>query len=266
MLKKNIVILTITVFLIFQVNKAETASCGTCNQLDIGRVSLTFDDGYKNLYEKVFPILSLKKIPATAFIITSRIGDGDHINWNQVWELYWDYGWEIGNHTKSHLDLTKLIDDAQIRTEILDAQTAFIAHGILDVVAFAPPFGAFDSRTTAAVKNLGLTSQRQAWPEDKNDPFNYPDNCTFNPLAINVMQVKNNTDITVIRSRIRQAADDKKWLVLAMHGVVTGTPANNDEITTTKLGEIADYINSQAIEAVTISRGAGRVLYYQNKP
>lgn len=43
---------------------------------DRPRVALTFDDGYQNFYEKVFPVLQALEIPATLFVPVAFVGGG----------------------------------------------------------------------------------------------------------------------------------------------------------------------------------------------
>ena len=234
--------------------------------LDKPRVSLTFYDGYDNLYSVVRPILNRYSIPATTYIVTDWVDSPGHITWSQIQYLYWNLGWEIGNHTRSHAHLTTL-SDSQIQDQIIQAQNDFINHGIMNVVSLASPYGEFDYRTTQAVKEIGITTQRQAWTED--DAFNYPDNYDFDPLAINVVSVKKSTLFSQIKTRIDQAVNEKKWLVLVIHEVVN-TPADDYQISSLTMQNIAYYIYTLKltgkIEPVTISRGAGRVMYYQNLP
>jgi len=241
-----------------------SANCGFGTTLDKPKISLTFDDGYDELYTIVRPILYRYGIPATIYIVTDWIGDSEHITWDEGQVLHWNYGWEIGNHTRSHANLTTL-SDSQIRDQILEAQTEFINHGILNVVSLAPPYGEFDDRTTRVVKELGITTQRQAWTED--DAFNYPDNFDFDPLSINVVSVRRSTTLSQIKSQINQAVSGKKWLVLVIHEVVS-VPVDDYQISINMLQNIATYIYSLKlvgkIEAGTISRAAGRVLYFQN--
>ena len=77
------------------------------------RAAITFDDGYDGVYNNAFPILTKYEIPATVFIIGNNTINpkGSHksnlLNKSQIKKLA-DAGWEIGFHTTSHNNLSKL--------------------------------------------------------------------------------------------------------------------------------------------------------------
>lgn len=70
-------------------------------------VALTFDDGYGSFYAKAAPLLRRYGFRATVFIITDQVGKGDHVTWKQLEELVAE-GFEVGSHTRSHPDLTRV--------------------------------------------------------------------------------------------------------------------------------------------------------------
>ncbi len=101
---------------------------------------LTFDDGFKNWFTNVVPILKELEIPAAFFIPTKYIGLDLDQDWEQIapfyersWSGYygafefltWDEcrqiaaaGFTIGSHTHSHQRLTNLLPD-EARNELL---------------------------------------------------------------------------------------------------------------------------------------------------
>ena len=77
-------------------------------------ISLTFDNGYQEFYENVFPILTQKEYPATILISPSKVGKSttlgtikvDHLSWGTLKELsrngiiigaYEDAAWNIND-------------------------------------------------------------------------------------------------------------------------------------------------------------------------
>jgi peptidoglycan/xylan/chitin deacetylase (PgdA/CDA1 family) len=83
-------------------------------------IALTFDDGYLSISDKVLPVTQELGFSGTVFIISDMIGlkadqaravnsdiDRDMMNWRQLEELA-KSGFEIGAHTASHPDLTRL--------------------------------------------------------------------------------------------------------------------------------------------------------------
>jgi peptidoglycan/xylan/chitin deacetylase (PgdA/CDA1 family) len=219
-----------------------------------GYVSFTFDDGDKTLNSNVLPIFSKYSLPGTSYIVTDYVGDGGHVTWDQIATLQSKYGWEIGNHTKSHKSLIGLTDQ-EAMAEMQGAQTAFLAHNIKNVQAFAPPFGDFDARTLSLIKLTGfLTSSRQAWTE--SDAFNTPAN--FNPWEINVAGMRSDVTVSQAKALIDAAVKDKKWLVLVLHQIVSKT-SDIYQYKTANLDSIANYAStlkkSGKLDVVTVSQG-----------
>lgn len=75
-------------------------------------IALTFDDGPNYNTNKVLDILEKYNVPATFFILGSKIKGNEYILKRMV-----SSGMEIGNHTYSHLLLTKYQED-KIKEEI----------------------------------------------------------------------------------------------------------------------------------------------------
>jgi peptidoglycan/xylan/chitin deacetylase (PgdA/CDA1 family) len=117
-------------------------------------VVLTFDDGYASVYDTAFPLLQKYGMTATVFLRanaeTTRFANVPFpsmngramLSWRQVRELC-HYGIEIGAHTLSHPDLTRLAV-SQARDEIVRSKE--IIQDILGapVTSFAYPFGRYN--------------------------------------------------------------------------------------------------------------------------
>jgi peptidoglycan/xylan/chitin deacetylase (PgdA/CDA1 family) len=83
---------------------------------------ITFDDAYKSIHKYAFPILKQYNYTATLFVITEYVGKKnlwdnnlggktqEHLSWSDI-EYLSSAGWEIGSHTATHPDLTRLIYD-----------------------------------------------------------------------------------------------------------------------------------------------------------
>ncbi len=140
---------------------------------------LTFDDGYETVYSEAFPILQCYAMSATIFITTGEVGppgtadripscEGQRmLSWQQIQEMH-RCGVEIGAHTCTHPDLTRL-STARAKVEIANSKA--IIEDVLgaSVRSFAYPYGHYDSRSQAIAQQhfdcacsdiLSLVSQR----------------------------------------------------------------------------------------------------------
>lgn len=116
-------------------------------------VALTFDDGSdgKNV-AKILQILTTNKIKAT-FFITGKAAE----NHPQKIKDIVAQGHEIGNHSYSHPDFSKL-SAAQIKTELDKTEAAVKkAAGKSTKPYFRAPFGSVNDATLQAVGNQGYT-------------------------------------------------------------------------------------------------------------
>jgi peptidoglycan/xylan/chitin deacetylase (PgdA/CDA1 family) len=130
---------------------------------------VTFDDGFGNFFDNAFPVILRYNIKTILFITTDFI-DGKMsfdaffggsagvkpLSWRQIKEISGS-GVEIGSHTLSHPDLTKLSRDAAYR-EISESKKKIEDATGRKVRYFAYPFGsarAFNGRIKQLVKESG---------------------------------------------------------------------------------------------------------------
>jgi peptidoglycan/xylan/chitin deacetylase (PgdA/CDA1 family) len=122
---------------------------------------LTFDDGYADLLTTVAPVLRERGVPAVAFVVAGALGATN--GWDaragartmrllSARELGSLSGFEIGAHTRTHADLTRLGDE-DLGCEVSRAHLA--AAGLPVPRAFSYPYGRVDARTVGAVRSAG---------------------------------------------------------------------------------------------------------------
>jgi alpha-L-rhamnosidase len=141
-------------------------------------IVLTFDDGHKSDITNAAPLLSEYGFGAT-FFISEGLGvhdptmDGQFLDWDDIRTLH-NQGFEIGNHTKRHLDLTRLSED-QIRDEIRFIQRRCEEHQIPTPTTFCYPGFLHSPKVVDVVAELGFAfARRGVSPEyhDVNRGFN----------------------------------------------------------------------------------------------
>jgi peptidoglycan/xylan/chitin deacetylase (PgdA/CDA1 family) len=130
-------------------------------------VSLTFDDGYESVYTCVFPEMSERGITGTVFPVVGSIGRENHwdvrLSFKRFRHLSWDHlaelsrsGFEIGSHTISHRDLTRM-DVPRLRCELRDSKHMLEDRLGAGVRSIAFPFGRHNSRVIDEAVDAGYS-------------------------------------------------------------------------------------------------------------
>ncbi len=107
-------------------------------------VVLTFDDGYRDFYTDVFPILSKEKIKAVAYVVPGFFDQTNYLLTKQVLQLAKSPYVELGAHTMHHVylkDVAPLFASREIKDSKYQLEN--LIHK--PVVSFAYPYGAFDN-------------------------------------------------------------------------------------------------------------------------
>lgn len=127
-------------------------------------VAITFDDGFKNIYDLAFPVLKKFGFKATVFLVTGYCGRNnqwngqpewvpslDLLNWNEVVEMS-NNGIDFGAHTMSHPNLSKLLFQ-QATIEIVNSKSMIREHLGKDTMFFAYPYGEQTKEIKCIVKD-----------------------------------------------------------------------------------------------------------------
>lgn len=209
-----------------------------------GIVSLTFDDGWKSIYQNAIPILNNAGIKSTQYINPSRFTFPAYVTAQEVLAMQ-SSGHEIGSHTKTHPDLTTL-SAAEARAEIEGSKQDLLAIGVKSVNTFAYPFGAYNDSVKQMVMDAGYLSARSS-----DGGFNKKG--TLNLYALARHPVNSDTTPTQIKSWIDQAVANDLWLILVFHNVDTSGSVYST--TPAILQETVDYLKSKNVKVVTLSDG-----------
>jgi len=115
-------------------------------------IILTFDDGSESIYTIALPELQKYNFTGTAYLVYNYIGAPNFINVEEAQELY-AAGWEIGSHSLSHTDLTKLPDRQE--EEIVESRRKLQNRLDVPILSFAYPYGAYDKDSLHYVQYAG---------------------------------------------------------------------------------------------------------------
>jgi len=125
-------------------------------------IVITFDDGYRSVFDEAFPVLRRYNMTATVFLTVGEKGnsglDGrlpsleerQMLCWEEIMEMH-RCGIDFASHTLTHPDLTRLpFEHAQ--SEILDSKAIIEDALSAPIYCFAYPFGRYDERILEIVK------------------------------------------------------------------------------------------------------------------
>lgn len=118
-------------------------------------IILTIDDGWIDAYTVALPELQKRGMVAVFFVPTNYATAGGELlmNWEQVQELN-RAGMEIGGHTISHEDLTK-INLNEARRQLVESKTILEEKIGQPVIALSYPYGAYNPRVVAETQAAG---------------------------------------------------------------------------------------------------------------
>ena len=133
-----------------------------------GGFCLTFDDGFRNVFDLALPILRARGLRAIQFIVAGQIGGEDA--WDRaigeppqalmddgMIREWLAAGHEIGSHTLTHPHLTALTRE-QARAEIVDSKRRLEDRFGVPIKHFCYPYGDNDEAVRETVREAGYES------------------------------------------------------------------------------------------------------------
>lgn len=145
-------------------------------RLSPGAFVLTFDDGFKGVYEHAFPCLVSMAWPATVFLVSGQIGKTDHwtrsenpsngahplLGVGEIREMARN-GIAFHSHSRSHADLTTLAP-GQLRDELEGARRDLEVLLGEPVPYLAYPYGRYNDAVLEATRNAGYEAAFSVQP------------------------------------------------------------------------------------------------------
>jgi peptidoglycan/xylan/chitin deacetylase (PgdA/CDA1 family) len=130
-------------------------------------VGISFDDGYKNNLQNALPVLLKNNFTATCYAVSSMMGGTNSWDSGLVaekslmtvadWRTWLTSGMDVGSHTRTHADLTKLTTDESVdqivnsKNELQDTLGCEVRH-------FCYPYGRFDATHIEQVRQAGYVT------------------------------------------------------------------------------------------------------------
>lgn len=118
-------------------------------------IALTFDDGYRDAYEIVFPMLLEHGFTGTFFVLATpaHFEQPEYLTWAQMKEMS-DAGMDIEAHGRDHVDLSEQSYDYLIY-QIVGIQEAIQSHTGRLPRFFCYPSGQYDADVIAVLESAG---------------------------------------------------------------------------------------------------------------
>lgn len=133
-------------------------------------IALTFDDGPDvDFTPQILDILKKHNIKATFFVV------GEKVEWNpELLKREYDEGHEIGNHTFTHINVSKR-GYGEIEKEITDTQQSIKKVIGQEPTLFRPPYRAISKSMCSIVKqkNMNIILWSNLDPRDWSNPGVY---------------------------------------------------------------------------------------------
>jgi peptidoglycan/xylan/chitin deacetylase (PgdA/CDA1 family) len=211
-----------------------------------GVISLTFDDGWENQYTNAYPLMQARAITGTFYVITSQIGNSDHMTYAELQDLQ-SHGSEIGSHSATHPDLTQLSDE-QIQQECASSKDALQANGLV-VNNFAYPWGSYDWHTDSIVSQYYRTGRNVYCSGDVVQlPFYDFD------LPANEGDAGGYGVLSTLKSIVDKVYSTNDWAVIYFHQILPNVSNSPEVLNTDTFTSFLDYIQSKGIPTVTVNQ------------
>jgi peptidoglycan/xylan/chitin deacetylase (PgdA/CDA1 family) len=127
------------------------------------QVAITFDDGFRSVYEHAFPVLQRYGFPATVFVVADYCGKtnawpgqpafikpGPLLDWGQIREMSRG-GVSFGSHTRTHPDL-RALSRREVDAELAESRKLIEDAIGLAVETFAYPYGLYNRQIRDAAR------------------------------------------------------------------------------------------------------------------
>lgn len=125
-------------------------------------IAITFDDGYRNVYDNAMPLLKAKGWPFTVFVNPKMVKPSKlYMDWQQIKDLK-NHGGLIANHTVSHENLVQDgLTLAEIKTNIQQAEAALTEQIGYSLKILAYPYGEYNDSVKSILSELGFVGFAQ---------------------------------------------------------------------------------------------------------
>ena len=124
------------------------------NEFEGNTIIVSFDDGFRSVYENAAPIMREYGIPGSVYLPTALIGnDKEYMDWDMIKSLT-KQGFSFQAHTHNHCDMRRL-SDTDLKKEILLNNQIIEEKTGEKPIAFCFPYGVYDRHSVDILKAYG---------------------------------------------------------------------------------------------------------------
>lgn len=120
-------------------------------------IAITIDDGHKDNYYYIFPVLKKYNLPATMFLIVNEIGrsQNDRLSWREIKEMQDSGLISFGSHTLGAEPLVNIRSEEEVRRQIFESKKILEEKLGKEVKIFSYPEGFFNAKIKKMVIQAG---------------------------------------------------------------------------------------------------------------
>lgn len=232
---------------------ASTAPTPPASKFGRAIVSLTFDDGWRSIHANGLPLLKKYGLVSTQYLNSDPVigGWSDYMSYQMVKDFY-AQGSELGWHTRSHSDVTKLTT-AALGTQLSIPSTFLQGIGLpaSTFTNFATPYGAYNATATNEIKKY--------YGSNRNTDVGFNSKGSFDLYNIKVQNITNTTTPAQVKAWVDQAIANNYWLVLVYHEVTASAADPTYAVTPANLDLELNYIKQSGVSVQTVAQALNEI-------
>ncbi|CAM5330942.1 polysaccharide deacetylase family protein [Streptomyces aurantiogriseus] len=228
-----------------------------------GVVSITFDDSDASVFSLAKPKMDALGFQGTMFNIAEAIGSGpSYLTVPQMRIMQDCSGWEQGGHaygTAAHAARYTTMTEQAVDDDFRKLRSWMVSNGFTSE-HFAYPGGQFGKTidgvpvdqiaaryftTARSIVSETVESFAPAMPHRLKAVTGINDGTSIGGVTV--------ASLTAAGGKLDRCVNNGDWLILCLHKLVAGTPADSTEIGQAGFNTLMDAINSRGIPVVTVS-------------
>ena len=212
-------------------------------------VTITFDDGWRSIYNNAYPVMQQYGFRSTQYLTTSFLNKKSYMT-NAMVSTMQQNGHEIAAHTVTHPSLPK-VSSTQLYNELVNANdTLKTSYGVYPT-NFATPYGEYNDSVLTAIK------QQYYSHRTIEKGLNYAD--SMDQYRIKSYMLEVSTPVSQVKKWIDDAKATNSWLVLTYHEVKPNDQWTYNRKLSNFKSEMA-YLKQSGVAVVTIEQALSELL------